>query len=77
MQEDRQTPHMMHREGIEMATTATPIISIRLGDDWVPVNTLDAEQQTSIRHRVAEVLAQAIERQIALLADQPATDKRT
>lgn len=66
----------MHREGIGMATTATPTISIKVEGNWVPVNTLDAEQQSNIRHRVAKVLGQAIERQIALLADQPATSTR-
>lgn len=59
-----------------MATTVTPTISIKVDGNWVPISTLNAEQQGDIKQRVAEVLAQAIERQIALLADQPATSTR-
>lgn len=57
----------MSQEGLQMM----PTFSVKIGDRWVPINTLSKEQQALIRQRVAEALQLAIERQIAIMAETP------
>ncbi len=57
----------MSQEGLQMM----PTFSVKIGEEWVPIDRLSQDQQDLIRRRVAEALQLAIERQIAIMAETP------
>ena len=48
-----------------------PTFSVKIGEEWVPIDRLSQDQQDLIRRRVAEALQLAIERQLAIMAETP------